>query len=300
MPKRDEFDDFFGDDDDAVVDTRADGRLLRVPVARIAPNLVNPRTNFGTEEELQDLGKSLQRRQVQAVLVVTRAAYLKLWPDNAEKIGNVDVVIVSGERRYRAAKAVAMPSLDCVINDDVAESRKTFIEAVVSENVDRANFDPIEEAYAIEALVAEFGTGRAVAQHFERADGWVTQRRLLTHLVPVLQDQVRQRTMPVEVARNLGKLARDNEWSAEEQNAWWAKEQQKRQEAAEERKAQKQERKREAKAKPTPKKKEAQPRDEGSPAAIPWHNPSAVLNILREHMSPSDFEHLVKEAVELI
>ncbi|WP_370424356.1 ParB/RepB/Spo0J family partition protein (plasmid) [Streptomyces sp. QH1-20] len=297
MAKRDEFDDFFGDDDDAVVDTRADGRLLRVPVARIAPNLVNPRTNFGTEEELQDLGKSLQRRQVQAVLVVTRAAYLKLWPDNAEKIGNVDVVIVSGERRYRAAKVVAMPALDCVINDDVAESRKTFIEAVVSENVDRANFDPIEEAYAIEALVAEFGTGRAVAQHFDRADGWVTQRRLLTYLVPALQDQVRQRTMPVEVARNLGKLARDNEWSAEEQNVWWAKEQQKRQEAAEERKAQKQ-RKREAK--PTPKKKEAQPRDEGSPAAIPWHNPSAVLNILREHMSSSDFEHLVKEAVELI
>ncbi|MEU1377957.1 ParB N-terminal domain-containing protein [Streptomyces triculaminicus] len=300
MATHDEFDDFFDDhDDNSAVDTRADGRLLRVPVARIAPNLVNPRTNFGSEEELQDLGKSLQRRQVQAVLVVTRAAYLKLWPENAEKVGNVDVVIVSGERRYRAAKAVAMPALDCVINDDVAESRKTFIEAVVSENVDRANFDPIEEAYAIEALVAEFGTGRAVAQHFERADGWVSQRRLLTHLVPALQDQVRQRTMPVEVARNLGKLARDNEWSAEEQAAWWAKEQQKRQEAVEERKAQKQEGKREAKAK-TPQTKEVQPRDEESLAAIPWHNPTAVLNILRERMSSSDFERLVKEAVELI
>jgi ParB family chromosome partitioning protein len=225
MASRDDFADFFGDDDTPVVDTRADGRLYRVPLSRLAPNLVNPRTDFGTEDQLIDFGKSLARRQNQPCPVVSRGAYLKLWPQHESEIGDVDYVLVSGERRCRAATAVGLPALDCVANDDIASSRKTFMEAVVSENVDRRNFDPIEEAYAVQALVTEFGSNRAVAQHFERVDGWVTQRILLTHLAPDVQDLVRKKALPLEPARSLGKLARDKAWGVQEQLQWWEEEQ---------------------------------------------------------------------------
>lgn len=229
MPARDDFDDFWGDDDTSpVVDTRADGRLYRVPLSRLAANLVNPRTDFGTEDQLIDLGKSLARRQNQPCPVVSRGAYLKLWPDHDDRIGDVDYVLVSGERRYRAATAVGLTTLDCVVNDDFAADRKTFMEAVVSENVDRQNFDPVEEAYAVQALVSEFGSNRAVAQHFERVDGWVTQRVLLTHLAPEMQKLVRDKSMPLEAARRLGKLARDNGWDAGQQAVWWEEEQDRR------------------------------------------------------------------------
>ncbi|MFB6514091.1 ParB/RepB/Spo0J family partition protein [Streptomyces virginiae] len=238
MAKRDEFDDFFGDEDDTpVVDTRADGRLLRIPLRRLTPNLVNPRTDFGTEAELIDLGKSLLRRQIQACPAVSRGAYLKLWPDHAEQIGDVDYVLVTGERRYRGATAAGSPSLNCVVDDGLAKDRKSFMEAVVSENVDRQNFNPIEEAYAVQSLVAEFGSNRAVAQHFERVDGWVTQRILLTHLAPEAQDLVRKRAMPLDAARSLGKLARDNEWGGAAQIAWWQDEQKQRAAASAERSA---------------------------------------------------------------
>lgn len=239
MPAHDEFDDFFPDDDAPVVDTRADGRLLRVPLARLSPNLVNPRTDFGTEDDLIDFGKSLSRRQVQACPVVSRSAYLKLWPDHAEQIGKVDYVIVSGERRFRGATAVGLAALTCVVDDGIAQDRKTFMEAVVSENVDRQNFDPVEEAYAVQALVSEFGSNRAVAQHFERADGWVTQRILLTHLAPEVQVLVRQKQLPLERARSLGKLARDEEWDSSQQLDWWAQEQQARKAASEARQQEK-------------------------------------------------------------
>ncbi|MGW2672533.1 ParB/RepB/Spo0J family partition protein [Streptomyces sp. NPDC001272] len=226
MAKHDEFDDFFPDDDNTpVVDTRADGRLLRVPLNRLAPNCVNPRTDFGTDDELLDLGKSLRRRQIQACPVVSRSAYLRLWPDHAERIGDVDYVLVTGERRYRGASAAGSPTLTCVADDGAAIDRKTFMEAVVSENVDRANFNVIEEAYAVQALVAEFGSNRAVAQHFERADGWVTQRILLTHLAPEVQELVKEKSMPLDAARSLGKLVRDEEWSGAQQLAWWRTEQ---------------------------------------------------------------------------
>ena len=233
MANRNDFDDFFGDDDATpVIDTRADGRLYRVPLGRLAANLVNPRTDFGTEDQLIDLGKSLARRQNQPCPVVSRGAYLKLWPDHEDRIGDIDYVLVSGERRFRGATAVGLPALDCVANDDVAADRKTFMEAVVSENVDRQNFDPIEEAYAVQALVAEFGSNRAVAQHFDRVDGWVTQRVLLTHLAREVQDLVRTKDIPLEAARTLGKMTRDNDWSSRDQLEWWETEQEKRAAAA--------------------------------------------------------------------
>ncbi|MEU0632279.1 hypothetical protein [Streptomyces sp. NPDC005989] len=151
--------------------------------------------------------------------------------------GDVDYVLVSGERRHRGATAVGLPVLDCVVNDDFAKDRKTFLEAVVSENVDRQNFNPVEEAYAVQALVTEFGSNRAVAQHFDRVDGWVTQRILLTHLAREAQDLVRKKSMPLDAARALGKLARNNEWGSAEQTAWWQSEQERRATASADRSA---------------------------------------------------------------
>ncbi|WP_331763194.1 ParB N-terminal domain-containing protein (plasmid) [Streptomyces sp. NBC_01369] len=231
MSNHDEFDEFIDDDDEApIVDTRADGRLLRVPLPRLSPNRVNPRKDFGSLEELEDFGRSLKRRQIQALPVVTRTAYLKLWPKHEEQIGNVDFVIVSGERRFRGASAIGLPALECVINDDVAETRKTFLDAVVSENIDRQNFDAIEEANAVDVLVEAFGTARAVAEHYERGDAWVSQRRVLLRLAPEAQDLVRRRELPLEYARKLGKLVKDHGWEQAEQLAWWEKEQQRQRE----------------------------------------------------------------------
>ncbi|MFI6588357.1 ParB/RepB/Spo0J family partition protein [Embleya sp. NPDC050493] len=221
-----------------VVDTHPDGRLLKVPLGRIAPNLVNPRTRFGSDDELRALGESLRQRQIQALPVVTRAAYLRLWPERAAGIGNVDVVLVGGERRLRAARAVGLPALQVVIDDDMASSPEGFIDLVVSENVERENFDPIEEAFAIEALAVAFGSGRAVAERYGKSDTWVSHRRLLLHLAPEIQELVRDRELPVEPARALAKLAKDNAWSADAQFAWWEQEQVRRAEATQERKAQ--------------------------------------------------------------
>ena len=228
-----------GDTDTTFVDTRPDGRLLKVPLDRLAANGVNPRTDFGTPDKLLDLGRSLARRQNQPCPVVSRRAYLKLWPDHAEQVGGIDYVLVSGERRYRAATEVGLAGLECVVNDDIAKDRKTFMEAVVSENVDRENFNPIEEAHAVLALVKEFGTNRAVAEHFERVDGWVTQRVNLTYLCPELQDMVRRKDITLEDARTLGKLVKNRDVGpdAAAQRAWWHEAQEAKARKAAERKA---------------------------------------------------------------
>ncbi len=188
--------------------------LVHLRVETVAATPVNSRRNFGSDGDLAELGESMRRRQLQPVVAVPRAAYLALWPDHADRIGDAAHVLANGERRLRAARHVQLSTIDAVIREDIASTRTAFLDAVFTENIQRRNFDPIEEARAVEALVAEFGTGQAVAAHYEKSGGWVTQRRILLKLTPELQDLVSARRIPLETAREIGKLPSEQQLDA--------------------------------------------------------------------------------------
>ncbi|WP_106403732.1 ParB/RepB/Spo0J family partition protein [Actinocorallia populi] len=177
--------------------------LVRLKPDQIVPTPLNPRKNFGTEEELTELGESLRVRQLQPVVAVSRTAYLKLWPEHEPIIGEATYVLANGERRYRSARHVGLDFLDVLIREDVADNRARFIDAVVSENLDRRNFDPIEEAHAVEAMVAECGSANEAAERFRRHKTWVSQRRALLRLTSELQEKVRVGDLPVRIARSI-------------------------------------------------------------------------------------------------
>ena len=61
---------------------------------------------------------------------------------------------INGCRRLAAAHKYGRTDLAIVVNDDIARDRITLISASIAENVDRQDFDVIEEAKAVEALVA--------------------------------------------------------------------------------------------------------------------------------------------------
>jgi ParB family chromosome partitioning protein len=180
--------------------------LVRLRVSQIAATPLNPRQNFGSPQDLSDLGESMRVRQLQPVVAVSRTAYLKLWPDHEERIGAADYVLANGERRYRAAIHVGLDALDVLIREEVGDSRASFLDAVLSENLDRKNFDPIEEAQAVETMVQECGTAKAAAAQFRRHETWVSQRRALLRLTPELQEGVRSGELPVRIARSIASL----------------------------------------------------------------------------------------------
>lgn len=199
---------------------RSDPLLLTLPLAKLVPTRFNPRRNFGTDEDLRTFGLVLKKRQLQPAVVVSRAAYLKLWPDEAESVGNTPYVIANGERRFRASKAVGLETLNVVHNEAVAASRADFLDAVLSENNDREDLDPIERALGIETMVKELGGADKVADHYGKSKGWVSQQRALLKLAPDLQDLVSAGEMPIRVARSIAKLP-----SPDEQRAEWDAEQ---------------------------------------------------------------------------
>ncbi|MGX1840549.1 ParB/RepB/Spo0J family partition protein [Streptomyces diastaticus] len=201
----------------------SDPLLLTLSLSKLVPTRFNPRRNFGTDDDLRAFGLVLKKRQLQPAVVVSRAAYLKLWPDEAESVGNTPYVIANGERRFRASKAVGLETLNVVHNEAVAASRADFLDAVLSENNDREDLDPIERALGIETMVKELGGADKVAEHYGKSKGWVSQQRALLKLAPDLQELVSAGEMPIRVARSIAKLP-----SPEEQRAEWDAEQNRR------------------------------------------------------------------------
>ena len=170
-----------------------------VPLTDLTANPRNPRDDVG---DLADLA-SITDIQLQPALVVSKAAYLKLYPDDPI---TTRYVVINGCRRLAAAHKYGRSDLAIVVNDGVARDRITLISACIAESVDRQDFDVIEEARAVEALIAECGRAVDAANRLHKTEAWVSQRRALLKLAPELQTALRRGELAIRDARQLARV----------------------------------------------------------------------------------------------
>ena len=193
------------------------------PRAAVLEDLVanpqNPRDYLG---DLSDLA-SIAETQLQPALVVTRAAYLRLYPQDEPALGDdARWIVVNGCRRLAAATQYGRTDLEIVIKDEVARDRVTLLAASVTENIGRRNFDVLEEAKAVERLVEECGSATVAAEKLSKTQGWVSQRRALLQLAPELQTALRAGDLAVRLARSLARVPLEEQvdaWQAEQEKA---------------------------------------------------------------------------------
>ena len=191
--------------------TFVDGQFrANVPVADLAMNPRNPRHKIG---DLSNLA-SIVERQLQPGTVVSRARWLQLWPEDASVLGDAQWVVINGNRRLAACVEFGRPGMDVVIRDSLAEDRHSILWAAVAENIDREDFDVIEEAEAVELLVAELGQALDVAKRLNRSNTWVSQRRKLLKLAPELREAVRAGDLAVRQARELAMVPAEEQVAA--------------------------------------------------------------------------------------
>ncbi|WP_296395228.1 peptide transporter, partial [Williamsia sp.] len=138
--------------------------------------------------------------------VVTRAAWLALWPEDAAQLGAARWVVVNGCRRLAACHHYQRAGMDVVIRDSIAGSKDTVLWAAIVENIDRRDFDVLEEAHAVELLVTETGSATIAAERLGRSPGWISQRRALLKLAPELQQALRAGELAVRLARSLAQV----------------------------------------------------------------------------------------------
>lgn len=189
--------------------------LRRLPLDDVAPTPLNPRRNFGTEEDLTRFGEELRTAQLAACVAVSRLAYLRLWPEHEAQIGDSAYVLVNGERRFRSAAHVALEALDFVVRDDLAASREEFVDHLLKENLEREDFDVVERARGVLELVrvcgeeSEKGARTRAAKRLGRDRSWVTNQLALLELPPELQAMLSSGSLPERDGRLLARRLKE-------------------------------------------------------------------------------------------
>lgn len=170
---------------------RAPGGEERVDLSRIVPNRHQPRVRFD-EEGIAELAASIAQLGVLQPLLVT-------------PLESGGYMLVSGERRLRAARQAGLTSVPVVIRE---VGDRELLEMALVENLQREDLDPIEEATGYHDLIGEFELTQAqVAERVGRSRPAVANALRLLDLPDEIQALVRDRSLSAGHARALLGLA---------------------------------------------------------------------------------------------
>ncbi|MGC4984695.1 ParB/RepB/Spo0J family partition protein [Streptomyces sp. DT193] len=182
-----------------------------LPLHRINPNPDNPRSKLG---DLTDLAGSLKTHgQKQAITVMNRDAYIRANPERAADLEpDTTHVVVDGSSRLAAAREAGLDTLKIMVSDDQGTTSEELLESALVANIHRQDLEELDEARALERLLAIHGSQRELAKRLHRSQGWVSQRLALLNLTPELQARVGQE--PIDLLRAVGNKPADQQEAA--------------------------------------------------------------------------------------
>jgi len=123
----------------ATVEKIVETGIRHLAIQAIQPNRYQPRSEFDPEH-LKELADSIRQRGVMQPLMVRPLA------DNKFEL-------IAGERRWRAAKLVGLPTVPAIVRQ---ASDEEALEIALIENLQREDLNPIEEAKAYAQLASVF------------------------------------------------------------------------------------------------------------------------------------------------
>ncbi|MGW2892306.1 ParB/RepB/Spo0J family partition protein [Streptomyces griseoruber] len=188
-----------------------------LPVHRISVNPDNPRSTLG---DLTDLAGSLKTHgQKQAITVMNRDAYVQANPEKeADLEPDTTHVVIDGSSRLAAAREAGLATVKIMVSDDQGATSEELLESALVANIHRQDLEELDEARALQRLLALHGSQRALAKRLHRSQGWVSQRLALLNLTPVLQERIGKD--PIDLLRAVAnKPAEEQEAALEELKA---------------------------------------------------------------------------------
>jgi len=105
--------------------------------------------------------------------------------------------IISGERRYRAAKMVGLERLPCIVKE-VDEKQRLLVQLIA--NLQRENITPLEESAGIKALIEKYGYSQAqVSKFLNKSKSYISQILGLERLSNTAREIVQTSELSKEV-----------------------------------------------------------------------------------------------------
>jgi ParB family chromosome partitioning protein len=165
-------------DINSVNDKNADqviGSVIDLELDRIEVNPFQPRTQFN-DEALKQLASSIKELGIIQPITVRKTDYNQYQ-------------LVSGERRYRAAKLIGLSAVPAFVR--LANDQESLEMALV-ENIQRQDLDPIEVALSYQRLIDEINiTQEALSERVGKKRSTITNYLRLLKLDPIIQTGMR-------------------------------------------------------------------------------------------------------------
>lgn len=176
--------------------TAADQTFQLVAVDELHPDPNNVRDDLG---DLTELARSIRDVGILQPIVARQH--------------NGQLVIVMGHRRHAAAITAGLAQVPVITRTDMDPD--DVLAAMIVENGQRLDLDPIEEARALTRLKrADRSTDALLADRISKSQTYVSGRLALLSLTPQQQAAVRAGTLPlaraVKLGRDQGGTARPN------------------------------------------------------------------------------------------
>ena len=115
-------------------------------------------------------------------------------------------MVISGERRYRAALRAGLKTVACVFADDGLSPSEILQEQII-ENLLREDLKPIEQARAYRQLMDLHGwTAKELSGELHVSQGAISKSLSLLTLPAELQDQVNDGAIPATAAYEVAKV----------------------------------------------------------------------------------------------
>lgn len=160
--------------------------LFEIPVAEIRPNPYQPRKSF-PHQKMEELAASIRARGVLSPVILRR------WVDGYE--------LVTGERRWRAAKEAGLKTIPALIKD---VSSDEILEIALIENLQREDLNPLEEAEAYQRLIQDHGlTQEEISRRVGKDRASIANTLRLLHLPPPLKEDLASGRLTMGHARAL-------------------------------------------------------------------------------------------------
>ena len=151
------------------------GNIIDLEIDKIEVNPYQPRTHFN-EQAIEELAESIKTLGI-------------IQPVTVRKLGRNQYQLVSGERRYRAAKSLDFDTIPAFVR--IANDQETLEMALV-ENIQRRDLDPIEIALSYQRLIDEIQlTQNQLSERVGKKRSTVANYMRLLKLDPIVQTGMR-------------------------------------------------------------------------------------------------------------
>ena len=178
---------------DALLPSSEEKATLELPIAELSPNPFQPRQQFD-DDALTELAASIKTHGLLQPVIVRKTEQ--------------GYQIIMGERRWRAARLAGLRHIPVLVR--TASDDQALVMALV-ENLQRADLNPIDQAYAYDRLASDFGLSQeSIAELVGKDRSTIANTIRLLELSQPLQELVRKQLLSAGHARALLSVVSDS------------------------------------------------------------------------------------------